>query len=277
MSADAIEQLREMIDTIETQGATSATPSSQAAEPREFAQPLEPEVLATDTQPDELSAQPAEPAELSDKPAQPQRSKAKDRGDSSPSNPPKLRRLATLLASLQEEARSSQPAPATPPQAAQPSGLHALYSPITAKLLRQAMDTSPVPAKKAETKALQAQARAGGKSSQAKAKAKAKDKGSQAKKTPTMEDTAARGVMSKEPKADYVSKDFGRLFITKASMQSYIQFRDGEGRKRLLVAVTAHTSLEHQNIIMKLAEWVGKRTGLTKDKVLEAKQSMLAS
>ena len=75
----------------------------------------------------------------------------------------------------------------------------------------------------------------------------------------------------------FVSKAFGKLYITRASKQSYIQI-DVSGKKTLLVALSTGAFPLHNQDILKIASWVcSQGPSLTKDGVLRYRAAMVAS
>jgi hypothetical protein len=74
---------------------------------------------------------------------------------------------------------------------------------------------------------------------------------------------------------DWMSKSFGRLNITNAKAQSYIQYKK-DGKKTLLVAVSCKQSEHHEDICAEIALWVCNQDSLTKDQVVAFRNSLFS-
>jgi len=111
-------------------------------------------------------------------------------------------------------------------------------------LLEEAMTVSPLPALKREVKAAM-----GSKSS----------RGAMVAKKPAM--------------APYNSPSFGKLRVTKAKKQSYIQISDQAAKKLVLLANIPGTRPGHAAMIEKVAAFACQ-PGLTKEKVIEYRNSL---
>lgn len=88
-------------------------------------------------------------------------------------------------------------------------------------------------------------------------------------------ETKVQSVSGQQP---WHSKAFGRLYLTLASTQSYIQvMKEDVGKKVLLVSVPAGKAQNHQHVIAELARWISKQDGsLTKEAVIAKKDKLLA-
>ena len=74
---------------------------------------------------------------------------------------------------------------------------------------------------------------------------------------------------------DWMSKSFGRLNITNAKAQSYIQYNK-DGKKTLLVAVSCKQSEHHEDICAEIAVWVCKQDSVTKEQVVAFRNSLFS-
>jgi hypothetical protein len=145
-----------------------------------------------------------------------------------------------------------------------------MFSPKTARLLKQAHDTSPVPPKKTITKKIVAAV----KSSPA----------PQLKKKPAASKKVIKKAVFKKPAAKPnaqgssrpFSSDFGILYITKATHQSYIQFIDHDMKKKLLVAIAATKCKNHHVAIDELALYVCSVSCISKEDVLQKREELIA-
>ena len=72
-----------------------------------------------------------------------------------------------------------------------------------------------------------------------------------------------------------MSKSFGKLVVTRASAQSYIQYMT-EGKQTLLVSVSQGQSLCHDQLVLELAKFA-LQGGLTKERVVERRDALIAS
>ena len=84
------------------------------------------------------------------------------------------------------------------------------------------------------------------------------------------------GATSSEPSGvhSYESHAFGHLYITCATAQSYIQYKDGD-KKVLLAAISKNKVADHAATCILLAKWICKQSGsLTKDAVIAKRNSM---
>jgi len=91
----------------------------------------------------------------------------------------------------------------------------------------------------------------------------------------TSADEKSHGTVHKKPAAALVSKSFGKLILTLASAQSYIQYiRDD--KKTLLVSVSQGQSACHGKVVQELAQFA-LQAGLTKEQVVQRRDSLLAS
>lgn len=88
-------------------------------------------------------------------------------------------------------------------------------------------------------------------------------------------DEKSHGTVHKKPAAALVSKSFGKLILTLASAQSYIQYiRDD--KKTLLVSVSQGQSASHGKVVQELAQFA-LQAGLTKEQVVQHRDSLIAS
>lgn len=154
-----------------------------------------------------------------------------------------------------------------------------MYSPCTAQLLKQAQEISPVPPRKQETRKqadLQKQTIKKRPSSTScvppKKKPAACIKAKSANK-PKVELPLTR---SEKNASKPSSPDFGTLYITLASKQSYIQIMDPETlKKKLLVSCSESMASNHQEVIQQLVHFCGSVNGLDKDAVIKQRDAFL--
>jgi hypothetical protein len=143
-----------------------------------------------------------------------------------------------------------------------------LYSPQTAKLLHEAQQLSPVPARKQETRRTADENKATG------ASVKKKPAAAKSGTIPTKKPAAAKS--GKNPKPE--SKSFGTLYLTLATAQSYIQIFDSDSqKKKLLISVTQGMSEKHQEVIQNLALWICSVDNVTREDVINQRKVFLES
>lgn len=70
------------------------------------------------------------------------------------------------------------------------------------------------------------------------------------------------------------SNVFGELFVTKATRQSYIQYKNSEGKKCLLVSITATMDSDHKRLIERCVDYA-TLNGITKDQLVQFRDSIL--
>ena len=160
---------------------------------------------------------------------------------------------------------------------------------------------------KANKRKAKAKAKASAKA-EAKAKAKAKAKASAKAKAKAKSKAAAKSEAAGKAKAksnaqamaaagpavapapapaaledgDRVNAFYGKLTITKAKAQSYIQFSckqaDGKSKKKLVVAVSQTQSAQHNTVILDLAAWINQHDReLTPDELKEKRIQLIAN
>ena len=76
--------------------------------------------------------------------------------------------------------------------------------------------------------------------------------------------------------ANLVSLSLGRLYITRGTHQSYIQYKTDDGKKRLLVGIGAASCSNHKTVVTDLAERVAQHPKASLHQVTNKRDSMLA-
>ena len=102
----------------------------------------------------------------------------------------------------------------------------------------------------------------------AKAKAKAKANAKAKAQAKAKANTQAKAKAISAIQKPLVSPSVGRLYITKVTQQSYIQYRTDDGKLRLHVGLGAGSCPYHKTVVVDLAVWVAKNPKASLHQVL---------